>query len=191
MVKKKKKEEFSFPKMSKKKKKKEEFSFPKLDKNFKPTDTLKVPSIWPSKFLKLKGKVPDKAIRDMCSLGVIEVEFKRRIYPIRSPKAYQKTKTRRMLCSACWPILDKNKKVFGFKRPIGRINRSPSWYKKRGLVIVFDIILKKYRMISLDKYKVTSFWSLKGKKQLETFIDNYTKMFDKKSIKTLYKYFNV
>jgi hypothetical protein len=178
--------------MPKKDKKSKKDNFPRLTKKWKPSDEFKdVPNIFKSKFLNLKGKVGSRGIRDMCDLGVVEVEFKRRIWPIKNPDSGQKTKTRRMLASSAFTYINKNKKIYKFVPPSGKFSRSLAWYKKKKLIIVWDMVRKKFRHISLDDYNVISFWPLVSRRQKKTFEEKYQLMWDVKTKSKLLKYFNV
>jgi hypothetical protein len=131
-------------------------------------------------FIRKKAKLSykDKDIRKLVAKNVIEVTFKRRLWPIVSPASWQKKNTRRMLCTANWKFVQKNKK-FKFRPPKGIRPRTKGWYKKRKLVIVWDLILLDWRMISLDDYDVVNVFEADTKKNQETFLKNYTNLLKK------------
>ena len=134
-----------------------------------------------SYFLPLKHRklaYNNKQIRKIVKKHVIEVKFKRRIWPIHIPKPWQKNNLRRMLCTSNFKFVSKNA-VFKFKKPLGIRPRSDSWYKKRNLIIVWDMILLDWRMISLDDYDIINVYEINNKKDEDTFIKNYKNLLKK------------
>lgn len=89
---------------------------------------------------------------------VVEVKFKRRLYPSRKGLGTgHRRNTRRMLCSSNWrfiasPIV---KNVFQWKRPIGPA-KGYQWYKKRNLIITWDILNQDWRIVNLDDWNVVA-----------------------------------
>ena len=160
------------------KKKKENYKFPSLDKNWKPEDVLKkTPKI---KFLKWNSKkIPQKKVSNYCKLGVIEIIFKERT---------KKNFNRRMLATSTWGFLSDNTLLFGWKSPKGIAPRSKQWYTKRKLVIVQDLIMKSWRMISCDDFKVINWYPLTTIENQETFIKEYQKMIEKYGYRKLQKW---
>jgi len=131
-------------------------------------------------FIRKKSKLKYKSsqIRKLTDFDVIEVTFKRRGWPIAKPFPWQKKETRRMLATANWKFIQ-NTKEFKFKPPRGIRPRSKAWYKKRKLVIVWDLILLNWRIISLDDYDVVNVFKTKTKKEQKEFLRNYTNLLKK------------
>jgi hypothetical protein len=174
--------------INEKKKKKDDYRFPELTKNWSPDQVINSPK---AKFLKWNPKsVPDTKIRNMCNTGVIEVKFKRRIWPIKNPRQGQKSPIRRMLATAAFSWVSSNKDITQWVPPKGIRPRTTAWYKERKLIIIWDMILRKFRMISLDDYQVLSFYSLKTKKHQKKFKSEYEKMINHYGYDKLEKWFN-
>jgi hypothetical protein len=119
-----------------------------------------------------KLKFSDSQIRKIVKKDVIEVLFKRRIWPIKFQAPWQKNETRRMLCSANWEYL-KSDKQFKWKAPKGIRPRTKSWYKKRNLIIVWDLVLRNWRMISLDDYNIVNVYKTTTKEDQANFTRYY------------------
>lgn len=88
---------------------------------------------------------------------VVEVKFKRRIYPTKKVGVGHRRSTRRMLCSSNWrfiasPIV---KNVFDWKKPVNT-PRGYQWYKQRNLVITWDILNQDWRMVNLDQWEIVA-----------------------------------
>ena len=86
---------------------------------------------------------------------VVEVKFKRRIYPTKASGVGHRRSTRRMLCSSNWrfiasPIV---KSVFKWMKHRGQ-SKGYHWYKKRKLIITCDILNEDWRMVSLDNWDI-------------------------------------
>jgi len=133
-----------------------------------------------------------KQIRLVLEYNAVELVFKRRIFPPKRQSYYgvfnKATPIRRMFCTGNWRFLVENKNVFGYKRSSRK--RSDSWYRERGLILVYDLIVQKYRMISLDDYSIMNTFPLEYPKDKKNFIDKYVAMGKKKSFKSLTKLFN-
>ena len=137
---------------------------------------------------KTKLQFKDSDIRKIVLKDVIEVTFKRRIWPIKFKSPWQKKPTRRMLCSANWKYL-KSDKQFNWAPPKGIRPRSKAWYKKRNLVIVWDLILRNWRMISLDDYTLVNVYQTHTKDQ-QTNFSRYYKNLMKKGRNKLKEFYN-
>ena len=92
--------------------------------------------------------------------NVVELTFKRRIKPpwhIKDRKRGHMKFDRHMLCTANWRMISspRVRKYFKWKRPKHR--RGVTWYRKRKLLIVWDIMMNAFRCISLDAYMVCGF----------------------------------
>jgi hypothetical protein len=89
--------------------------------------------------------------------NVVELTFVRRTPLPKNKKPGHMKKTRRMLCTANWrfirsPIVAK---LYKWKKPKSR--RGSSWYKKRNLIIVWDILKADFRIVNLDKWKIVAY----------------------------------
>lgn len=96
-------------------------------------------------------------VLDFFRNNVVEVKFKRRIYPTNKKGTGHRRDTRRMLCSSNWrfiasPIV---KSVFQWKRPQNPA-KGYQWYKKRNLIITWDILNQDWRMINLDSWEIVA-----------------------------------
>ena len=147
--------------------KKEEEEFP----SFKSKDVSPNPL-----FLRKKKKLifKDSEIKKIVQEDVIEVTFKRRGWPMVNPLSYQK-KNRRMLATGNWKFVQGNK-IFNFKPPKGIRSRSKAYYKRHNMIIVYDLILKNWRIISLDTYNIVNVYKTKTKEEQEKFVTYYTNM---------------
>ncbi len=103
------------------------------------------------------GRTPNgyMNILDFFRNHVVEVKFKRRIYPTKTKGTGHRRNTRRMLCSSNWrfiasPIV---KSVFHWRRPQGPA-KGYQWYKKRKLIITWDILNQDWRIVSLDSWEI-------------------------------------
>ncbi len=110
--------------------------------------------------------------------NVVELRFVR-----RTPK-YNGT-TRRMLCTANWKYLSSvlTRRVFGWSNPKSR--RGTSWYKMRRLVIVWDLLINNFRIISLDDWSILGvlpLQSLEDKAQFLVFYNEYISRMGGKNI---------
>ena len=108
-------------------------------------------------------------IRSLSKNAVIEVKFKRRIWPIKFQLPWQKTEQRRMLCTANWSFVN-NEPLFKFVPPKGLRSRSESWYISRKLIIVWDVLHNNWRHISLDDYDVINYYFVRTNKEQEQFV---------------------
>jgi hypothetical protein len=127
---------------------------------------------------KTKLQFKDSDIRKIVDKDVIEVTFKRRLWPLVKPFPWQKKESRRMLCTANWKFVQKTKE-FKFKPPKGIRPRTKAWYKKRKLIIIWDLIHLDWRMISLDDYNIVNVFETDTKKKQEDFLKNYTNLLKK------------
>lgn len=96
--------------------------------------------------------------------NIVEVVFKRRtVIPInkRGTPGYRSTQ-RRMFCTANWSFITSSmvRKLFKWTPP--KTRRPHGWYRERRLVIVWDLMKLKFRMISLDDYEIVGWKSIKS-----------------------------
>jgi len=99
-------------------------------------------------------------IKKIFSENVVELRFERRT-PLPVPRTTgHKRRTRRMLATANWSYLKMavRRGSFRWKQPkrVGR--RDPSWYRRRNLLIVWDIIQQDFRIISLDNWRILAYY---------------------------------
>lgn len=137
-----------------------------------------------------KRKIKTTDITELLKNNVVEVVFKRRIWPIKFPMPGQQTEYRRMMATANWDWLNKNKKIFKFVPPKGIRPRPKNWYKKKGLVIVHDIIRADWRMISIDDYDIIKAVSIKNEEQQMKFVKQYRALVKQFGEKKLISFFN-
>ena len=140
--------------------------------------------------LKSNKKASLDNMSKLLSNNVVEIRFKRRIWPIKSSDAGQGNPWRRMLATSDWKFLQSNKSTFKFKAPSGARPRSSKWYKERNLVIVHDLVRQAWRMINLDDYSIISTYPIKTKKQQEEYIKYYERLYKKYGKKKLIGFFN-
>ena len=147
-------------------------------------------SFFLTKNLKSNKSASTSNMAKLLSKNVVEITFKRRRWPLKHPGEGQGSPWRRMLATSNWDFLQSNKSTFKFKAPSGSRSRSSSWYKKRNLVIVHDLVRQAWRMISLDDYKVVKVVSINTKDQQEEYIKYYKTLFKKYGKKKLIGFFN-
>jgi len=130
-------------------------------------------------------------IRFFLEYNAVELVFKRRIYPPKPRKFTfgKPTPIRRIICTSSWVFLKENNKIFNFKRPRGT-KRSDQWYRKKNLVIVFDLIIQNFRSISLDDYRIMNSYPLDTKVDRINFTEKYQEMLKHKSKNNLIRLFH-
>lgn len=128
-------------------------------------------------FLRMRKSydVSDSRIRSIIDRNIVEVTFKRRIWPLKPKKIGHRKPYRRMLATSYWKYISKHPE-FKFKPPQGIRPRTKSWYKKRKLIIVWDLIRLDFRMISLDDYEIAQIYPVKTKEQQEKFLTYWKNM---------------
>jgi hypothetical protein len=161
--------------------KKKEDDFPSFKSKSSPENPLLIRN-------KNKIQFKDSQIKKIVLQDVIEVTFKRRIWPIKIQAPWQKKEHRRMLCTSNWKYL-KSDKQFKWVAPRGIRPRSKAWYKKRNLIIVWDLILRNWRMISLDDYTLVNVYQTHTKEQ-QTNFSRYYKNLMKKGRNKLKEFYN-
>lgn len=111
----------------------------------------------PSKPLVLKEHVspiksgwPRLSLERFFALNVVEIKFRRRIKP--------PFPDRRMLCTSNWRFVNSPlvRNLFKYRRPKGP-PRGVSWYRAKKLLIVWDLMKLRFRMVSLDRYEIIGF----------------------------------
>lgn len=107
---------------------------------------------------------------------MVELVFRRRIKPakkIKDRKVGHMKMTRRMLCTAKWSIISapKFRKIFNWKKP--KTRRGKAWYRKRKLVIVWDLMKNAFRMVSTDKYIIQGIFPITTEEEAMKFLTFY------------------
>lgn len=136
-----------------------------------------------------KVKYTSSQIRDLVKTNIVEVKFKRRIYPVKNA-TYQRSPLRRMLATSNWKFLNKYASTFKFKPPKGTGTRDANWYVERGLIIVYDLITQSWRMISLDKYDVVNIYPIKTDEEQSKYIPYYLNLLKREGRLKLHNKFN-
>jgi len=120
----------------------------------------------------------DGQIRALSKTCVLEVVFTRRIWPFLKTK--KKTESighaspqRRMLLTANWTFIGNNQKLFKWIPPMGVRPRTEAWYKSRKLIIGWDLVLRTWRMISLDEFQIVNVFPIETKLQQDDFVADY------------------
>ncbi len=87
---------------------------------------------------------------------IVEVKFLRKLEPDSSRG---QKRTRRMICTRNFFFAKRFAKHFGQydmpRRP--KHKRKKSWYKQREIILVWDLLENKYRMVHLKKWKIMDF----------------------------------
>jgi hypothetical protein len=135
-----------------------------------------------------KKDLGNAKIRELLANNVLEVFFKRRIWPVKKP-TYQKSPYRRMMCTANIDFIKNNSSLFSWKTP--KSKRDPGWYTERGLCIVWDLVVKNWRMVSLDDYDIINKYPIKYKTDQGRFVDYYKNLMQREGrIKLMSKFNN-
>lgn len=110
-------------------------------------------------------------LKRLCLTNVIELKFRRRIYPGKNGGV----RTRRMLCTLDPLLLNGalGKKVLNFKKPT---QLPPYNAAAKNLVIVWDIFRQNWRSVPVESVDVVSMISTRPQK---TFWEYFTKVLSK------------
>ena len=119
-----------------------------------------------------KTNIPRMDLELFFALNIVEIKFTRRIKPDWKKKnrsAGHLSYQRRCLCTSNWryirsPIV---RHLYDWKKP--KTRKGPAWYRKRKLLIVWDILQNDWRMISLDKYTIVGYTLCKTLEQQQEF----------------------
>lgn len=92
--------------------------------------------------------------------NIVELKFTRRIKPNPEKKKLKTghmKDTRRMLCTSNWRFIASpmTRNLFKWKKPKSR--RGKAWYEQRKLLIVWDLLMNNFRMVSLDDYQIIGY----------------------------------
>ena len=136
----------------------------------------------------IKKDYGNARIREILAKNVVEVFFKRRVWPVKKP-TYQKSPFRRMMCTANFDFIKNNSALFQWQTPKGP-KKEPGWYTSRGLCIVWDLIVKKFRMVSLDDYDIINVYPIRTKPDQQRFIEYYRNLLKREGRMKIMGFFN-
>lgn len=132
-------------------------------------------------------EVNNKDIRKILDDNIVEVFFKRRVWPVKKA-TYQKSPYRRMLCTSNWEFIKANSSLFNFKPP--KSKREPDYYTSRNLAVVWDLIVKGWRIVSLDDYDIINIYSIKTADDKKKYVEYYKNMLKREGRIKLHSKFN-
>lgn len=117
-------------------------------------------------------------VETLFATHIIELTFRRRILPdklIKNREIGHMHTTRRMICTSAFGLISdpRHRDLFKWNKPNSK--RPKSFYRSKGLIIVWDIMKNKWRIVSLDKYLVSAIFPLQDVKSVAIFIDFYKK----------------
>jgi hypothetical protein len=120
--------------------------------------------------------IPRLELEMFFAQNIVELKFKRRILPPWFKKDRQSghlSYQRRMLCTSNWRYISsvRVRRLYHWKKP--KTKRGKAWYRKRRLLIVWDFMKNDWRMVSLDKYKIVGFTSIKNLEKQEEWTSFY------------------
>ena len=135
----------------------------------------------------IKKDYGNAKIREILKSNIVEVFFKRRIWPVKKA-TYQKSPYRRMLCTSNFDFIKSNSALFQWQTP--KSKREPGWYTSRGLCIVWDLVVKKFRMVSLDDYDIINVYPIKTKTDQARYVEYYKNLLKREGRMKLMNSFN-
>ena len=123
-----------------------------------------------------KTNIPRMELETFFATNICELRFRRRILPAKNKKkraAGHASYQRRMLCTSNWRYISSPivRNLYSWKRPSKR--RGPAWYRSRSLLIVWDILMNDWRMVSLDKYEILGYVSVQQLEEQMKFTEFY------------------
>ena len=123
-----------------------------------------------------KSGIPRKELEIFFATNLVELRFKRRgevPWKKNQRETGHRSLHRRMLCTSNWRYISSPlvRRFFNWKRP--KTRRGPAWYRKRQLIICWDILQNDWRMISLDKYIILGYTPIAKLKQQAEFTEFY------------------
>lgn len=123
-----------------------------------------------------KTNIPRRVLEEFFHNNIVEVRFKRREKPpwfIKKRTVGHMRYYRRMLCTANWRLIKSPvcRTLFNWVKP--KTRRGPNWYRKRNLIIVWDILQNDWRMVSLEKYFIVGYTPVQTLLEQEKFITFY------------------
>jgi hypothetical protein len=131
-----------------------------------------------------RSNINRRDLETIFATHVVELVFRRRIKPakkIKDRKVGHMKQTRRMLCTARWDMISspKFRKLFNWKKP--KTRRGKNWYRKRKLVIVWDLMKNTFRMVSTDKYIIQGLYPLMTDEEVTKFLQFYRRNVHRRS----------
>jgi len=125
--------------------------------------------------------IPRLELEMFFAQNIVELKFRRRVLPNWLKKNRQTghlSYQRRMLCTSNWRYISspRVRRIYDWKKPKKR--RGKAWYRKRKLLIVWDFMANDWRMVSLDKYKIVGFTSIKTIERQDEWTEFYDSMID-------------
>lgn len=123
-------------------------------------------------------------LENLFATHMVELTFRRRIKPpkrIKDRKVGHMKITRRMLATANWTIIadPRFRKIFNWRKPKSR--RGKAWYRKRKLVIIWDLMKNQFRMVSTDKYIIQGVFPLTTEEEATRFLQFYRRNIHRRS----------
>lgn len=132
-------------------------------------------------------KFDNSKIRTTLKENIVEVFFKRRVWPVKKA-TYQRSPYRRMLCTANFDFIKANSNLFQWKTP--KSKREPGYYTKRNLAIVWDLIVKAWRIVSLDDYDIINTYPIKSSAEKSEYVKYYNNLLKREGRLKLTSKFN-
>lgn len=125
---------------------------------------------------------------------VVDLRFVRKTSSIGrsdSISNQQAGQTRRMVCTCNWKFLSSifTRRIFNWNTP--KTRRGISWYKRRNLIIVWDLMVHNFRIIPVGNIRFVSAYKCSSLLEKGRFILFYNKNIKKLSPTQQAKYFNM
>jgi len=136
----------------------------------------KSPLILKENRVEKRTNLPRKGLEAFFATNVVELSFKRRVKPTwfkKNRKTGHLKYSRHMLCTSSWRYISSPlvRHLYKWKKP--KTRRGPAWYRKRDLMIVWDILMNQFRMVSLDDYIINGYTPLTELEQTARFTAFY------------------
>lgn len=108
-----------------------------------------------------KSNFPRKTLEQLFAENIVEVTFRRRHTPpwfIKNRSTGHMKFWRRMLCTSNWRYISSplTKELYKWKKP--KSHKGKAYYRKHNMIIVWDLMLKHWRIVSLDKYNIVGYY---------------------------------
>jgi len=113
-------------------------------------------------------------IWNIFNYSIVEVVSKRRLK--HDGSLGHKTDVRRMLCTANWQLVQKYRGILEFEPPNPANKKGPAYYKKHKMLIVWDLLKLKWRIVPVDnnEYVILNVYVMKENDELwAKFIKDY------------------
>ena len=119
--------------------------------------------------------------------------FQSHVVELRFTRRHAKTgysDSRRMVCTANWKFLSSifTRRIFDWNTP--KTRRGVSWYKRRGLIIVWDLMVKNFRIIPVSNIRFVSAYKCTSLMEKGRFLLFYKKNVGRLTEGQQRKYFN-